>query len=428
MVGSGGYATINAAVQAAGPGQAIAIHAGVYPEQVELDKAVTLRPYGDGPVWIDGGCARAVGVHVTAAGATVAGLGIRLTAAQGVLVEGLTVGGVTLDHLTVQDFDCAGADQAYAAGIAVWYGGPGQRVTNNTITRRVALPGGPRGMEDGIWFKSTSQAPSGGGHTIAGNTVVGGFDGIGGEAEGDVHGAFDGDTTIANNTISQCWDDGIQVDGNTTNVAVTGNRITGCGDGVSLDPAWGGPLTIGGNTITGVVGQLDYYGNLLCFKVGGGGTGAATLADNVCAMPPGSTGGGIGEENSGLSPLVTRGNVFQVDYYVFEFPDTPPAGSSFDGDCMHSTDPIGRFVKWGGTRYDSLAAFQAATGQELNGTQSTACAGATTPTDTASASAGGSGDTNPLAATASRTMPSGADLAVAWESRQARLARPSREV
>src|SRR4030042_28175 len=53
-VGPGGYATIGAAVQAAGPGDSILIHAGTYREQVNLDKQLTIRPYGDGAGTVDG--------------------------------------------------------------------------------------------------------------------------------------------------------------------------------------------------------------------------------------------------------------------------------------------------------------------------------------------------------------------------------------
>ena len=54
-------------------------------------------------------------------------------------------------------------------------------------------------------------------------------------------------------------------------------------------------------------------------------------------------------------------------------PPTPAAGSRFDGNCLYTTDP-GRFVKWGGQTYGSLAAFRQATGQEASGTQSPTCA------------------------------------------------------
>src|SRR4030042_379320 len=117
----------------------------------------------------------------------------------------------TLEGMTVQDFDCAWSGEApsswgqFRAGIAAWYTGPGMRITNNLIQHRTS--GSPYGVADGIWFKSNDHNPSGGGHYIAGNTIIGGWDGIGGEEEGSAHGPFDRDTITETKPIPDCWAD-----------------------------------------------------------------------------------------------------------------------------------------------------------------------------------------------------------------------------
>ena len=148
------------------------------------------------------------------------------------------------------------------------------------------------------------------------------------------------------------------------------NRVEKCGTGIAFAAPVVGPLYIENNTLTNL--ETGLYGQLICFKVGRPGTGVTYLTNNDCLVGPGA--GGIQQTNSSLAPIVSRGNKFQVGRYVFEMPESSrPAGESFDGDCMYSTDSS-RFIKWAGSEtYLTLAAFQAATGQELNGRQSMNC-------------------------------------------------------
>ncbi|HEX5503091.1 MAG TPA: right-handed parallel beta-helix repeat-containing protein, partial [Thermomicrobiales bacterium] len=368
VVGSGGYPTVNEAIEAAKAGATIRIKAGTYAEEVTIDKPVTLVPYGDGDVWIDAGCQRDHALVVHAAQVTIQGLKAKKSIQGAVLIEDASANHVTVDGMTIQDFDCQNGTDAYKAGIAVWYAGPGQRLTNNTITYRVELPQiaghGQRGEGDGIWFKSTTKEPSGGGHYIAGNVITGGSDGIGGETESDIHGSFDRDTVIEHNTVRDCNDDGIQIEGGDVNVRVQDNQISGCGLGIAFAPNLVGPLYVERNTIHGDTPGDYGNGNLACFKVGRAGKGTAYLTGNTCEIATG--GDGISQTNGGLSPLVLRDNTFRVSRYIYEFGDVPPAGSSFDGDCLSTSDPE-RFIKWGGKRYDDLPTFQADTKQEPKG-------------------------------------------------------------
>lgn len=367
VVGSGGFATVRQAVAAASPGQTVRIRAGTYRESVVIDKPLTLEAYGDGPVWLDGSCSAQAIVTVRSSDVTLRGLGLKRSAGAGVSIES-GAARVTVENSTIQDFNCANAQEANRAGIAAWYPGRGIRLVGNTIRYRAELSGGPRGGGNGIWFKSDSSRPSGGGHYIARNMVIGGWDGLGGEPEGDPRGSFDRDTVIENNVVRDCGDDGIQVEGGGQNAKVVGNDIAGCGTGIAFAAPMSGPLYVERNYIHDLV--TGPQGNLFCYKVGNSTSATVYLTENRCLVGPGAD--GLKQTNSGLGPIVSRRNVFQVGRYVFELGNRPPAGSSFDYDCLYTTDSS-RFIKWGDTRYSDLASFQRATGQELNGRQTRDC-------------------------------------------------------
>jgi len=345
IVGPGGFGTITQAVAASAAGGTIAIHAGTYPEEVTIAKTLTLVAFGDGPVWIDAECTRPTGITIARANdVVIRGLGVKRSNLIGIMMsEGSAR--ATIDGNTVQDYNCSAGttlngDQVNA-GIGSYYGGAGHRVTNNTITRRVEVPGAPQGLGDGIWFKSSDSSPSGGGHYIAGNTILGGFDGIGGENEADIHGSFDKNTVIENNTISFCGDDGIQSEGGNVNVTVRNNVIRECGAGISLAATLVGPLYVTGNTITGT--SEGILGNWMCFKVGNDNlrAGVTYITNNSC-----QSGTGIQQTNEGIGSYIVSNNTFNVVAYVYEFKEIPASQSSFNGDCLFSSDPGGRFVKW----------------------------------------------------------------------------------
>jgi hypothetical protein len=368
--GEGGFVTIAEAITAASNGDTIRVRAGTYSEEVVIDRPITLTAFGDGPVIIDAGCVHQNAVRLsvgTASGATVRGLEIRNAIDAAVLINDPSVQSVTIDGNAIHDFDCRDQGAEYRAGVAVAYGGSGQRITGNTITRRLELPGGSYGgRSDCIWFKSSSESPSGGGHYIAYNTVQGCYDGIGGEVEDDPRGGFDRDTIIEHNLVYDCYDDGIQVEGGTADVRVRNNHIERCGIGIANAPNLTGPVYFENNTIlNGVPGR---HGNVLCFKLGDNGTGVAYYSDNRCLL----TGDGWGQTNRGNNPIVARGNEIHVSRYVIELTGPPAVGTSFDGNCLYTSDP-NRFVKWGNATYRNLAAFRSGAGQELTGSSSSSC-------------------------------------------------------
>ncbi len=366
-------------VAAAPSGGTVLVPAGTYREQIEISKPLTLKPAGSGRVIIDGQCQRNDGITIpTGSQITISGIEIKNTIGAGVLIgngpdDKPPADHVTLNRLTISDFDCQKGDVQFQAGIAVWNAGCCMTLTDNTITYRTDGDGHGRG--DGIWFKSNTAKPSGGHHYIAGNTISGGWDGIGGENEDDPHGTFDGETIIEHNTVSGCWDDGIQAEGGDANVYVRDNDISVCGTGIAFAAAVTGPLFVQRNVIHDL--ETGLYDNLFCFKIGNAGDGVVQLRDNVCR----TDGNGLSQTNQGISPIVSAGNCYQVSRYVMEIDDALPAGSSFDNDVFYTSDPD-RFVKWGEVGYGTLAEFQDATGLEANAVVSQDCPKIDRPTRT----------------------------------------------
>jgi hypothetical protein len=385
VVGPGGYSTISAAVQAASAGDTISVHAGTYREQVDLSgKSVTVQPYGDGTVTVDGQCQREHGFYIgSGTGQAIKGLTVTNTTGASILIEN-HVANVTIDGNTLQNFDCtwSGADPAswgqFRGGVAAWYPGSGITITDNTIRHRTS--GEVRGSADPIWFKSNDSNPSGGGHYVAGNTIIGGWDGIGGEEEGSAHGTFDRDTIVENNVVQDTWDDCIQVEGGDANVRVRNNDLSGCGTGIAFAAPMSGPLYIENNTIHDLVTGL--YDNHVCFKVGTNGQSNALtyMTGNSCDVHGGDEANGIHQSGGdNMTPIVARDNRYTIDGYAFYVADA--RGQDYDEDCFNKGTLTDNFAKWNNVYYASLASFQAGTGQEPNGREGPDCS-APSPTRT----------------------------------------------
>jgi hypothetical protein len=353
------YPTIAAALDGVAANGYVVLRGGVYREQAVVRTAgVTLMASPGETVWLDEECVRTPAVQVLANDVKIKGLGIKRADA-GIIVNGesrtVLPARTLVDGNTIQDYNCTDSNETNVA-IGAWYTGAGLVVTNNKITRRVELPGDAAGYGTGIWFKSNSSTPSGGGHRISGNTIIGGWDGIGGEEENSPRGSFDRDTVIEKNTIRNCWDDGIQVEGGGQNVVIQDNDIRECGTGIALATPLTGPTTSQRNHI--VSSTVGLQGNLMCFKVGNDSLSTVVIKDNVCETSGAVGSSGIQQTNSGTAVYQVAGNTWRVNGYMFQIYGTQRPGSSYDGDCFEARDPT-RFVKWvGSVQVTSLAAFQ----------------------------------------------------------------------
>jgi len=376
--------SIQTAINAALSGDTVHVQAGVHAEQVSITKPLTLE--GDAGAVIDGSCSREFGVFIGTpgvSGVVVRGFEIRNTRGSGVRIEhdddlpmSSAPRNITVDESYIHDFWCnQSGDPFGVAGVSSWYGGPNITITDNTIKYRGALSdtaSGQRSDADGIFFGSTNSRPSGGGHYVARNRIVGGWDGLGGGDEAEVAGTLHKNSTVENNVIMTCDDDGIQAEGGGQNVRIRNNTISGCLIGIAIASPQTGPTYVEGNVISGLFNA--------CYKVGNGpGTGVTYLTGNRCTGPK-----GMQQTDPNHVSLVLRQNCWNQGGYIFELPYGPTSGLDFDEDVMYST---GTPFKWnGGVTYGSLAAFQAATGDEVNGTWSQTCPSGSptsTPTPTA---------------------------------------------
>ena len=319
--------------------------------------------YDGGGQTIDVACGASHNVEINADNVTLRNYILRN--ASGSAIEIGSVSNTRIDNVQILDFNCAGSSDKTKAGIAA------RNATALTIVNSLIQTG--RHYGNGIWIKNSSSS-TGGGHYIADNTITGGWDCIGGEPENDSFGTFYKNTIIERNTISDCWDDAIQVEGGTANVYVRDNYIQRSAIGIAFAPSTTGPLYIERNTI--VDGQPGGYNSTYAVKMGDGGGGDVFFTENYIN----TTGNGLAQ--GGGTPLnirfISRDNVISVTLYVMEFKNEPASGSSLDGDCFWTTDSS-RFVKWEGTRYGSLAEFQSATGQEPNATVSETCSAGAPP-------------------------------------------------
>jgi hypothetical protein len=319
------------------------------------------------PVIVDRQCQASYGLTTSADGQVIENVVISNARESGVRVQH---DNVTIRNATIQRPNCAGSfSDQYAAGIACWRCS-GLRVENV----RIEMAGQ---YGNGIWVKDSPA----GGFVFKNNTIIGGWDGIGGEAEDSATGNFRS-ALIEGNAVSGCWDDGIQVEGQQLGTIVRSNTVTGCGTGIALAPFFGS-VTVVGNTLRDMRTDAP-QGNQFCYKVGDGASGTLTMTGNACVSAgSGRAADGIKQTNTGLSGtrFVLSGNCFNVSRYVIEFSQAPASGSSFDFDTLSTTDS-GRFIKWNNGTFGSLTSFQNSTGQERNGRIGQCAAATPSPTPT----------------------------------------------
>jgi hypothetical protein len=191
----------------------------------------------------------------------------------------------------------------------------------------------------------------GSGNVIRGNRLQGMFNGI-----STVTGLGDnqGDTDIYYNWVHDIGDDGLEPEDGNINLRAWCNTVYNAQNGVSLAPIGEGPVWL----LYNVIADFREAG----LKISNDTTGVVrayhntivTTRPNANALNPWTAFANISLRNN-----IVMGTRYVIeDYYA-------PTGQGVDlaGDLLFTTD-AGRFVKWQGTRYNTLAEMQRATGLE----------------------------------------------------------------
>jgi|GEM_PF-6650526 len=238
-----GYPTIQAAVDAASPGDTIAVAAGTYNENVTITKSLTLNG-------AQAGNAVAGRTFASSGESTVAGV-----------ADGIGTITVNAPNVTIDGFSLSDVRSAFAVyAVVVKSGGASAKITNNVIdtvttsdtgvngtAQGVYLEGGPDSVQvtsnsfnnihsarsaKGILVGSNGDSNASTDDIFQGNVIT--------NVTSDTKGAYGisfGNATaphsnvqIKNNTISSLtgggWIHALGLEGDTTNASITGNTIT----------------------------------------------------------------------------------------------------------------------------------------------------------------------------------------------------------
>ncbi len=208
---------------------------------------------------------------------------------------------------------------------------------------------------------------TGRGNVIRRNTFHDYFDGFG--ACPSWTAGLTNETDVYENLVYRAGDDGMETDGQCSNVRIWGNTFHDVLMGISLAPVYTGPTYAIRNLIyrTGV-GNNDYTGSPFKFNSGYGQSGPMYLFHNTAdAALPGNN--GLYIKAPGTWDLIyARNNVWAgTDYAINNYNTSQPV--DLDYDDLYTTNPD-EFVYWGtgpDRHMHDLATFQSLTGQEPHG-------------------------------------------------------------
>jgi hypothetical protein len=221
------------------------------------------------------------------------------------------------------------------------------------------------GLEDGgiIFYDPVT----GRGNVIRRNVFHDDFDGF--YACPSDQAAVTNETDVYENLVYNMGDDGMETDGQCSNVRIWGNTFHDVLMGISLAPVYDGPVYTIRNLIyrTGV-GNNEHNGSPFKFNSGYDPSGPMILLHNTAdAALPGNHGLDIREPGS-WEVIYARNNVWAGTAYALNN-DNPNEPLDLDYDDLYTT-LAGELVWWAGLpdrHLNTLAEFQAATGQEPHG-------------------------------------------------------------
>jgi parallel beta-helix repeat protein len=173
------------------------------------------------------------------------------------------------------------------------------------------------------------------------------------------------ETDVYGNLVYNTSDDGMETDGQCSNVRIWDNTFHDVFVGISLAPVYGGPVYAVRNLIYRIgAGNNEHSGSPFKFNSRSDRSGSiylyhntidAVLADND----------GLRIAKPGMWDLVySRNNIWSGTAYALRNDNTEQP-ADFDYDALWTTDKD--LVRWGQTNYDTLAEFTHATGIESQG-------------------------------------------------------------
>ncbi len=202
------------------------------------------------------------------------------------------------------------------------------------------------------------------GNVIRGNTFHDYFDGLG--VCPDTTAGVTNETDVYENLVYNIGDDGVETDGQCSNVRLWGNTFHDVLMGISLAPVYTGPVYAIRNLVyrTGV-GNNSFTGSPFKFNSGYGASGPMYLFHNTAdAALPGNN--GLYVKAPGAWTLVyARNNIWAGTAYAVEnYATDQPIDLDYDELWNGSS---GDLARWNDVRYATLSAFATATGQESHG-------------------------------------------------------------
>jgi hypothetical protein len=174
------------------------------------------------------------------------------------------------------------------------------------------------------------------------------------------------ETDVYQNVVYRAGDDGMETDGQCSNVRIWNNAFHDVLMGISLAPTHTGPTYAIRNLIyrTGA-GNNSYTGSPFKFNSGNGHSGPMILLHNTAdAVLPGNN--GLYVKAPGTWDLIhARNNVWAGTAYAIDnYNSGQPVDLDYDDLWAASGHDL---VRWYGTRHATLADFTAGTGQETHG-------------------------------------------------------------
>ena len=208
---------------------------------------------------------------------------------------------------------------------------------------------------------------TGRGNVIRRNTFHDYFDGFG--VCPDATAGVTNETDVYENLVYNAGDDGMETDGQCSNVRIWGNTFHDVLSGISLAPVYTGPVYAIRNLIyrTGV-GNNSYPGLSFKFNSGYDPSGPMYLFHNTAdAALPGSSGLDI-ESPGTWKTIYARNNIWSGTEFALSNAN-PSQPLDFDHDDLYTT-LANELVWWDGLpdrHLNTLAEFRTATGQEMHG-------------------------------------------------------------